>query len=170
MPADEGLALVGIRPFTFGPKEGQSLLNGTCVNMAAAGIVIHDVRQLALLSQVLTTMSSEALLRTNHNYYPFIAEIRPHPSQRELAQNVFNWLDDSQLAIGNHIKNIGLAQDRYDLRTSSQWIGPQLQDLLLAQQQVETELMSTTDNHLIDIPGNAIHHGGNFQLLTLLLQ
>ncbi|EHK19410.1 uncharacterized protein TRIVIDRAFT_67832 [Trichoderma virens Gv29-8] len=147
MPADEGLALVGIRPFTFGPKEGQSLLNGTCVNMAAAGIVIHDVRQLALLSQ-----------------------IRPHPSQRELAQNVFNWLDDSQLAIGNHIKNIGLAQDRYDLRTSSQWIGPQLQDLLLAQQQVETELMSTTDNHLIDIPGNAIHHGGNFQLLTLLLQ
>lgn len=167
MPADEALALAGIRPFTFGPKEGLGLLNGTGVSTAAASIVIHEAQQLALLSQVLTAMGTEALLGTSHNYHPFIAEIRPHPGQREVAHNVFNWLDDSQLALGNHIQNIGLAQDRYALRTASQWIGPQLEDLLLAQQQVEIELNSTTDNPLIDIAGNAIHHGGNFQAASI---
>ena len=57
----------------------------------------------------------------------------------------------------------GLAQDRYALRTSTQWIGPQLGNLALALEQVQMELNSTTDNPLLDLAEERVHHGGNFQ-------
>lgn len=163
MTAQEALGLAGLTPLAFGPKEGLGLMNGTSVSSAAAGIVIFQAQQLALLSQILTTMGTEALLGTSHNYHPFIASVRPHHGQREAAWNIFCWLSDSKLTFDSDAKRIGLVQDRYALRTASQWIGPQLEDLLLAQQQVEIELNSTTDNPIIDVRGDIIHHGGNFQ-------
>ena len=56
-------------------------------------------------------------------------------------------------------------QDRCSIRTASQWIGPVLEDLLLAHQQVTIEINSVTDNPLIDTgtsPSRMLH-GGNFQ-------
>lgn len=38
---------------------------------------------------------------------------------------------------------------------------------MLAHKQIMTELNSTTDNPLIDVAGNAIHHGGNFQAASV---
>jgi phenylalanine ammonia-lyase len=61
----------------------------------------------------------------------------------------------------------GLYQDRYTLRTASQWIGPQLEDLSHAQEQLAVELNSSTDNPLIDADGCLIHHGGNFQAASV---
>lgn len=167
IPADEAMQMAGLAPFTFGPKEGLGLLNGTGVSTALASIVISQAQNLALYSQILTVMGTEALLGTTHNFHPFIADVRPHPGQKEAAHNILNWLSDSSLAIDSSAKNIGLAQDRYALRTSSQWIGPQLEDLLSAQKQVEAELNSTTDNPLIDIERDTIHHGGNFQAAAI---
>lgn len=56
-----------------------------------------------------------------------------------------------------------MRQDRYALRTSTQWIGPQLEDLCLAHSQIIIDCNSTTDNPLIDADGEKILHGGNFQ-------
>lgn len=55
-----------------------------------------------------------------------------------------------------------LRQDRYSLRTASQWIGPVLEDLVLAHQQLSIECNSATDNPLINPDGEFLH-GGNFQ-------
>lgn len=55
-----------------------------------------------------------------------------------------------------------LRQDRYSIRTASQWIGPVLEDCLAAYHQVMTECNSVTDNPLTDELGNTIQ-GGNFQ-------
>ena len=52
---------------------------------------------------------------------------------------------------------------RYSIRTASQWIGPVLEDLLLAHQQVMIEVNSVTDNPLIDTSSEKMLHGGNFQ-------
>jgi histidine ammonia-lyase len=43
-----------------------------------------------------------------------------------------------------------LRQDRYSIRTASQWLGPVLEDLLLAHKQVTIECNSVTDNPLVD--------------------
>ncbi|QSZ37507.1 hypothetical protein DSL72_008605 [Monilinia vaccinii-corymbosi] len=167
MRADEALELAQLKPLSLGPKEGLGLMNGTAASCAAASITIHQVQHQALLVQIMTAMASEALLASKHNHDPFIANVRPHPGQIESAAVIFNCLRDSRLIADKESGYIGLFQDRYPLRTASQWIGPQLEDLLLASRQVQVELNSTTDNPLVDVQNGLIHHGGNFQAASL---
>lgn len=56
-----------------------------------------------------------------------------------------------------------LVQDRYSVRSAPQWIGPQVEDLLLADQQISIELNSSCDNPLVDTSTSDIHYGCNFQ-------
>lgn len=110
-----------------------------------------------------------ALRGSVDNYHPFIAAARPHPGQIEAAANITRFLQGSSLS-GSHESGSrakGLYQDRYALRTSTQWIGPYIEDLRLAAAQLEIELNSTTDNPLIDVQGQRIHHGGNFQATSV---
>jgi phenylalanine ammonia-lyase len=172
IPADQALKEAGLVPLEFGPKEGLGLLNGTAFSGGAASLVLFEANQLVLLCQILTAMGTEALLGTRYNYHPFIADARPHEGQREAAANMFRILADSKLARNpSHGSETahhgGLAQDRYSLRTSSQWIGPQIETMALAIRQVVCELNSTTDNPLLDPEEEQIHHGGNFQAASV---
>ena len=104
------------------------------------------------------------------SFNAFFDKVRPHRGQREAAANIRLFLTGSKLAHPEHEdeeNHRGLKQDRYALRTSPQWIGPQLEDLALAHEQVTTECNSTTDNPLIDMESDAIHHGGNFQAASI---
>jgi len=169
LPADKALQLAGLDPVRLQAKEGLGITNGTAPSCATACIVIHQANQLALLTQLLTAMGTEALAGTAHNYHPFISAIRPHAGQAEAAANILAFLSGSKISSDREPDRIGLAQDRYPLRTAPQWIGPQLEDLLLATRQVEVELNSTTDNPLIDADNGRIHHGGNFQAMAITL-
>jgi phenylalanine ammonia-lyase len=60
-----------------------------------------------------------------------------------------------------------LVQDRYSLRSAPQWIGPQLEDLLLADQQITVELNSSCDNPLVDAATGDILYGCNFQAASV---
>ncbi|KAK4690320.1 hypothetical protein P7C71_g6444, partial [Lecanoromycetidae sp. Uapishka_2] len=109
-------------------------------------------------------MSVEALCGNSESFDPFFATVRPHPGQIEAAQNIAHFLAKSKLTDSNHSLEEGsLRQDRYSVRTASQWLGPVLEDLLLAYKQVSIECNSVTDNPLVDIKGDRILHGGNFQ-------
>lgn len=113
----------------------------------------------------------KALHGTTESFNAFIGEIRPHPGQIECAQNISSFLHGSQLARDarqpKDYRREDLIQDRYSLRTASQWIGPYLEDLLLADQQVTIELNSSCDNPLIDIQTGDILCGGNFQATSV---
>ncbi|KAL8853693.1 MAG: hypothetical protein Q9221_001504 [Calogaya cf. arnoldii] len=171
--ADQALREIDIAPIVLGPKEGLGLMNGTATSAAVASLAIYETHHITILAQVLTAMALEALLGTVGNYDPFIAAIRPHRGHIESGNIIRQFLQGSTLARGfEHDKDFRqpsglLYQDRYALRTASQWIGPQLEDLLLAHEQVTTELNSTTDNPLIDIEGQTTHHGGNFQAVSI---
>ena len=171
--AEQALQKINTIPIILGPKEGLGIMNGTATSAAVASLALYETHHITVLSQVLTAMALEALLGTVGNYDPFIAEIRPHRGQIESAKSIRQSLRGSKLARGfEHAEDIRhssgiLCQDRYALRTASQWIGPQLEDLLLAHEQVTTELNSTTDNPLIDIEGQTAHHGGNFQAVSI---
>lgn len=165
--ADQALPLADLNPVRLQAKEGLGITNGTAPSCAAAAIVMHQANQLALLTQLLTAMGTEVLEGTRRNYHPFISAARPHDGQKEAAANIVKFITGSFLSSNENPTSKGLAQDRYALRTAPQWIGPQLEDLLLATRQVATELNSTTDNPLIDAAGGDIHHGGNFQAMTI---
>jgi phenylalanine ammonia-lyase len=170
LTADVALQSLNITPITFGPKETLAILNGTAVSACVGGLALHQADNLALLAQVLTAIGVEALLGRVESFDPFIANVRPHKGQKEVAQNVCSFLRGSLLANEDEGELDGdghLRQDRYALRTASQWVGPQLEDLMLARDQIETELNSTTDNPMIDAQSGKVHHAGNFQAVSV---
>nr|POF17592.1 phenylalanine aminomutase (l-beta-phenylalanine forming) [Quercus suber] len=165
--AHEALKEAGLAPITMLPKEGLGLINGTAVSAAIGALVLHETQYLLLCSQALTGMATEALRGSADNYHPFISRVRPHSGQTEVGSNVARFLRRSQLIVGKTRETAGLYQDRYGLRSAPQWIGPQLEDVGLAIEQVGIELNSTTDNPLIDAEDKTVHHGGNFQAASV---
>ncbi|KAI8633454.1 phenylalanine and histidine ammonia-lyase [Xylariaceae sp. FL1651] len=159
--ADTALAETGLEPVMIEAKEGLAMTNGTAVSAAAAVLGLHDTHSLAVLSQILTAMSVEALNGTTESFHEFFSQTRPHPGQTECARNILSFLAGSKLTRINDGANGILRQDRYSIRTVPQWIGPILEDLVLAHQQISIECNSVTDNPLAS-EGKFLH-GGNFQ-------
>ncbi|KKK12458.1 hypothetical protein P175DRAFT_0534267 [Aspergillus ochraceoroseus IBT 24754] len=171
MKSSEGLQSVGMKAIKLGPKEGLGLVNGTSTSAAVASLVMYEAHQLAVLVQALSAMGVEALTGTAESFHPFISAVRPHDGQVECANNLVSFLQGSKLAQGLETQKAldrpGLIQDRYSLRCAPQWIGPQLEDLLLAHRQVAVELNSTCDNPLVDVKSDSIFSGGNFQAVSI---
>ncbi|KAA1104409.1 hypothetical protein PGT21_022397 [Puccinia graminis f. sp. tritici] len=178
LSSEECLKAHDIAPLVLGPKEGLAIANGTAFSAAAASIAIFQTHILGLLSQVLTAMTVEAMLGQIGAFHPFIHQTaRPHLGQIEVAKNIHRLLRTSKLLnpsdqlpeqdIEREKSKQILRQDRYPLRTSPQWIGPQLEDLLVAHQAIAKELNSTTDNPLVDVENCLLHHGGNFQATSM---
>ncbi|KAF2202544.1 phenylalanine ammonia-lyase [Delitschia confertaspora ATCC 74209] len=164
--ADTAFARAGLSPVTLEAKEGLAIVNGTAVSTASAALALHDANILSILSQIMTAMSVEALAGTIESFDPFFSECRPHPGQIDAAKNICSFLRGSSLIQEKDGAGHTLRQDRYSIRTAPQWIGPILEDLALAHQQVSIECNSTTDNPLIS-PDGRVLHGGNFQAKAL---
>ncbi|KAI9889907.1 MAG: hypothetical protein M1814_004629 [Vezdaea aestivalis] len=172
--SDKALHLLGLEPIRFGPKEGLGLVNGTAMSTAAGALALHDAMQLAVVAQILTAMNLESMAGNTGNYASFIADCRDHPGQVEVAANIRRFLRGCRLSHGQHDSEpdvLELIQDRYPLRTAPQWLGPYLEVLSLAQQQITKEINSTTDNPLIEVTpqGPRCHNGGNFQATSMTL-
>ncbi|RFN46702.1 phenylalanine ammonia-lyase [Fusarium flagelliforme] len=176
MPSHEALRKSSLSPSGLGPKEALGLINGTAPSASVASFVMHESQQLALLAQVLTAFASESMGGNVEWTAPFIHAVRPHPGQIEAAANIRSFLHGSKFVVGLEDRKRtgdGLWQDRYSTRTSPQWIGPYLEDLLLAQRQISIELNSTSDNPLVDASekdGKAVgevYSGGNFQAVAI---
>ncbi|KAI9655136.1 MAG: hypothetical protein M1821_005619 [Bathelium mastoideum] len=162
--ADIALAEAGIAPISLRAKEGLAIVNGTAVSAGVAALAAHECLQLAALSQLLTTMSVEALRGSDESFEPFIARVRAHPGQIDSARNIKAFLAGSRLLNRHDSRDVAtLRQDRYSLRTASQWIGPVLEDFCLAYDQLTIELNSVTDNPLVEVETGRVFHGGNFQ-------
>ncbi|KAJ7826808.1 L-Aspartase-like protein [Mycena olivaceomarginata] len=170
----EALSAHRIEPLPLAPKEGVGLTNGTAFSAAVASLVLNDAVHLALLSQVCTAMGTEALAGSRGSFDPFIHDIaRPHPGQIESAKIIWDLLEGSKFALTSE-KEVTieqdsgvLRQDRYALRTTPQFLGPQIEDLHTALETITQECNSTTDNPLVDSETGKIHNGGNFQAMAV---
>ena len=178
IPASEALRESGLSPTGLGPKEGLGLINGTAPSVSLGSLVLYDAQQLAYLSQLCTAFAAEGMGGNVEWASAFIHAIRPHPGQIEAASNIRRALHGSNFVVGLESRvrtGEGLWQDRYSTRTAPQWIGPYLEDLLLAQRQLEIELNSTSDNPLVDAnetpgcppPTGEVYSGGNFQAVAI---
>ncbi|KAI8461933.1 phenylalanine ammonia-lyase, partial [Phakopsora pachyrhizi] len=178
LKCEESLKRHGIEPLTLGPKEGLAICNGTAYSASAACIAIYQAHVLALLSEVVTAMTVEALQGQIGAFHPFIHQVaRPHPGQVEVAQTIFGLLKNSKMIDPQEpliekdleLERLSqmLRQDRYPLRTSPQWLGPQIEELISIHRTVTQELNSTTDNPLSDSHNGILHHGGNFQASSI---
>lgn len=164
------LEVSGLKPFVFGPKEGLGMINGAAASAAVGSLAAYEASQLIILAQSLTGLTCEAMMGNAENYHEFPALVRPHPGQIEVAANIRKGLDGSKMAempAGKDRVRPGLIQDRYALRGASQWLGPVVEDLELAVQQLTIELNATQDNPVIDSDSGEVYFCSNFQAASV---
>ena len=168
LPAREVLERHELEPIDLQPKDGLSLINGTQLMSAYGAYVLEASFHLLKMADLVAAMSLEALQGSVTPFDQRIHEIRPHPGQQQVAENVRNLLVKSEI-LESH-RHCGKVQDPYCLRCVPQVHGASRDAIQHAADVVETEINSVTDNPLI-FPEGDILSGGNFhgQPLALVL-
>jgi histidine ammonia-lyase/phenylalanine ammonia-lyase len=176
VPARQALAEHGLTPVVLEPKEGLALINGTSFMCGFGVLAARDAADLAVIADLCTAFTSEALLGNRGHFDPFIHRQKPHPGQVRSAARIRALLSGSRLAtdqpqvldpdpeIGrrgvSHLERI--VQDRYSVRCAPHVTGVLDDTLEWAVRWLDVEINSTNDNPLFDPSGENVPSGGNF--------
>ncbi|MFN3596534.1 MAG: histidine ammonia-lyase [Rubricoccaceae bacterium] len=167
-PAADVLAAEGLAPVRLRAKDGLALINGTQFMAAYGAYVLERAGRLARTADLVAAMSLEALQGSARPFDARIQDVRPHPGQAAVAENVRRLLAGSEI-LESH-RHCGKVQDPYSLRCVPQIHGASRDALAHAAAVVEREINSVTDNPLVFQEGSpAIVSGGNFHGQPLAL-
>ena len=168
MGAPSALERLKLKPIELAPKEGLALVNGTSALTGIAAGCLYDARSLLAVTLATHSLMLQGLLASNQPFHPFIHDQKPHPGQRFAAARMLELLENSPL-IRDEIRGGSraprgdrLIQDRYSVRCLPQYLGPIIDGMATAREQVEVEMNAATDNPLIDTEEERFFQGGNF--------
>ncbi len=160
-----------LTPINIHIREGLSIMNGTSV-MTGIGIVnLIKVDQLINLSITLSSMMNEIVQSFDDHYSKSLNEAKQHFGQRYVANKMTEFLADSKLVkkrademYQERTEKIfeEKVQEYYSLRCVPQIIGPIYDTWKSAKEVLENELNSASDNPIVDVENQTVHHGGNF--------
>ncbi|HVA32989.1 MAG TPA: aromatic amino acid lyase, partial [Candidatus Baltobacteraceae bacterium] len=160
LPSAIALQRAGLRPIVLGAKEGLALINGTQVMTGIAALGVLRAQRLAAAADVIGAMSLEAYLGTEHVFDRRLNELRPHPGQAVVADNLRALLADSEI-VASHA-DCGRVQDPYSFRCIPVVHGAVRDSIAHVRRVTEIEANSVTDNPLVFPDDGEFLSGGNF--------
>jgi len=160
-----------LTPIDIHIREGLSIMNGTSV-MTGIGVVnVLNVQKLIDLSLTLSAMMNEIVQSFDDHYSKPLNEAKQHIGQRTIALKMSEFLSDSQLVkkradelYQERTEKIfeEKVQEYYSLRCVPQILGPIYDTWMSAKEVLENEINSASDNPIVDVENQTVHHGGNF--------
>ena len=139
-------------------KEGLALLNGTQF-MGAYGVwSLLKAQKLSYMADMIGAISLEAFDGRSECFDELIHLVRPHKGQLKTAENIRDFLFESEIQEGEkeHV------QDPYSFRCMPQVHGASKDVITHVKSIFTTEINSVTDNPTIFIKEDKIISGGNF--------
>lgn len=152
-------------PVVLQAKEGLALLNGTQF-MSAYGV--HGLLKSYKLSYMADLIGAASIDAFNCNMSPFnelVHMVRPHRGQVKTAQQILEFLEDSEMGASENKK----VQDPYSFRCIPQVHGASKDTLHFVNRTFKTEINSVTDNPNIFRKSDQIISAGNFHGQPLAL-
>jgi histidine ammonia-lyase len=165
--ADELLQKLGLKPLVLEAKEGLALINGTQMMSAVGCLNVYDSGILCKTADIASACSIEALRGTDAPFDSRVHELRPHPGQKRVAENIKALLKNSRILISH--KHCEKIQDAYSLRCIPQVHGATRDALEYTRQVMQTEINSVTDNPLLFPDSGESISCGNFHGQPLAL-
>jgi histidine ammonia-lyase len=165
----EALRRAGLAPIELAAKEGLALINGTHLMAACGALALRDAQRVLDAAVVTAALSLEAFMGSTTPFDARIHDLRRHPGQGAVAARLRSLLEGSAI-VASHA-DCGRVQDPYTLRCVPQVLGAIADALGYAEEVLERELDSVTDNPLLFPDDGEACSGGNFhgQPLSLAL-
>jgi len=160
IPGKEALARAGLQPFTLGPKEGLSLINGTQQMTGLGALLLKKSLELVDLADLITSASLEGILGTPKAFVSWVQETRPYPGQKRSAELVRRFMEKSEITESH--ANCGRVQDPYSFRCVPQVHGAVRDLLRFVGETISIEMNAATDNPLVNSQTEELISQGNF--------
>jgi histidine ammonia-lyase len=140
--------------FPLRPAEAPGFMSSNAATLGEAAVACAELTALASAAVVIAALSLLAVRGSLEPYVPAVHRGR-RPGQQRVAASV-----RALLPGGEHVP--ARIQDSYGYRAFPQVHGPVLDSLSQAEQVITTEINAASENPLVDAPGHAVWHNGNF--------
>jgi histidine ammonia-lyase len=165
--SDFAIHQIGKSPAKLGPKDGLALINGTSVMLALGILALHEAKKLVKYADIISCLTLDAVRGTASAFDERISRLKPQPGQVDVSANLLKIIKGSEIVLSH--KEDGKVQDPYSLRCIPQVHGACRQTLRHAEEVLEIELNSVTDNPLVFVDTGDVVSGGNFHGEALAL-
>ncbi|WP_410604716.1 HAL/PAL/TAL family ammonia-lyase [Amycolatopsis sp. lyj-90] len=156
MPAAEALVKARLQALTFTGRDALSMVNGTSVTSAAAGLAVAALRRSYDCGLALSALLTDLLGAEPRFLEPLLLKAFGHPGTVTAGDRLRGLLEGS-VASGDR-----QLQEPYSVRCVPQLMGAVWSALAWAGDVVERDLNGVSDNPLFFPDADLVAHGGNF--------
>lgn len=167
MRSDFAIGQIGKTPAKLGAKDGLALINGTSVMLALGSLALVEAKRIVKHADIISCLTLDAVRGTATAFDERISFLKPQPGQVDVSKNLLKLIKGSEI-VHSHPED-GKVQDPYSLRCIPQVHGACRQTIRHAEEVLNIELNSVTDNPLVFIETGDVISGGNFHGEALAL-
>lgn len=156
MPAATALTQASLQPLELTARDGLSMVNGTSVTTAAAGLALASLQRSHEVALLLSAMLTDLLGAEPAFIQPRLLHAFGHPETERAGQRLAYWLEGTRSSGDRPL------QEPYSVRCVPQLLGAVDSAMGWAGQVIGRDLGAVSDNPLFFPDDNLVAHGGNF--------